>query len=120
MKELGYFMAKAKGKFLGKRKERMCNYFRKAGMKIGKNCNICSNIMTTEPYLVEIGDNVTFSGGVTLVTHDNSIGRVLPDVSNVFGKIKIGNNCFIGMNATILYGVTLTDNIIVASGGGRY
>lgn len=116
MKELGYFMTKVKGKLLGNRKERMCDYFRKAGMKIGNNCNIVSNIMTTEPYLVEVGNKVTFSGGVTLLTHDNSISKVIPGSTDMFGKIKIGNNCFIGMNTTILYGVTLADNVIVASG----
>lgn len=28
----------------------------------------------------------------------------------------IGNNCFIGERSTLLYGVTLADNIIVAAG----
>lgn len=116
MKEMSYLWAKVKSRLSRNSKETINNHFRKSGMKIGINCTICSNIMTAEPYLIEIGDNVTFSGGVTLVTHDNSISKVIPGTTDLFGRITIGNNCFIGMNATILYGVTLADNVIVASG----
>lgn len=38
------------------------------------------------------------------------------DTINLYGKIKIGDNCFIGERSTLLYGVTLANNIIVASG----
>lgn len=34
----------------------------------------------------------------------------------MYGKIRIGNNCFIGERAILLYGVSLSDNIIVAAG----
>lgn len=85
-------------------------------MKIGKDCLLCSSPMTREPYLINIGNNVTVSTNVTFVTHDNSIKLLYPEKSDVFGKIVIGNNCFIGENVTILYGVTLADNIIVAAG----
>ncbi len=57
-----------------------------------------------------IGDQVDF------ITHDNSISKISPETINLFGKIVIGNNCFIGERSTILYGVTLADNIIVAAG----
>ncbi len=50
------------------------------------------------------------------VTHDNSISKVLPNTSDLFGKITIGNNCFIGARSVILYGVTIADNVIVAAG----
>ena len=85
-------------------------------MHIGKKVNICCNIMTPEPYLISIGNNVTIAGNVEFVTHDNSISKVLPNCTDLFGKITIGNNCFIGARTTILYGVTLADNIIVAAG----
>lgn len=42
------------------------------------------------------------------------MGReVMPDIC---GKITIGDNCFIGNRAIILYGVTIPDNTIVAAG----
>lgn len=116
MKEIQYWIAKAIGKLGRNEIEHMSKYFRKSGMKIGCGCNICSNIMTNEPFLVEIRDSVTISGNVVLVTHDNSIERIDRKCHNLFGKIIIGNNCFIGMNSMILYGVELADNIIVAAG----
>ncbi len=116
MKEIGYFLTKIKYKIRKNNKEVICQYFRKSGMRIGSGCNICCNIMTSEPYLVEIGDNVTIAGNVMFVTHDNSISKVIEGKTDIFGKITIGNNCFIGSNATILYGVSLCDNVIVAAG----
>ena len=96
--------------------ERLVEYLRTKGMSIGENCRIFCDISTAESYLVEIGNNVTISGDVSLITHDSSIQKALPDVTDVFGKIKIGNNCFIGIGSTIMYGVTLADNSIVAAG----
>ncbi len=32
-----------------------------------------------------------------------------------FGRIKVGNNCFIGYNSTILPGVTIGDNCIIGA-----
>lgn len=86
------------------------------GVTIGKGCLICSNLLTPEPYLVEIGDNVTVSTGVSFDTHDNCAKLLFPGKSDFFGKIVIGNNCFIGDRSIILYGVELADNIIVGAG----
>ncbi|HOP59466.1 MAG TPA: acyltransferase, partial [Bacteroidales bacterium] len=36
--------------------------------------------------------------------------------ADVFGKIKIGNNVFIGNNCTILPGTTVGDNCIIGAG----
>lgn len=94
----------------------LTDYLRWGGAKIGKNVAINSNILTSETYLIEIGDNVTISDHVSFVTHDNSISKVIPGSGNLFGKIIIGNNCFIGAHSILMYGVTLADNVIVASG----
>lgn len=91
-------------------------YFRKKGILIGNRCLIYSNILTAEPYLIEIGNDVVVSTDVAFVTHDYSIHSVLPSKANLFGKIIIGNNCFIGERSVLLYGVELSDNIIVAAG----
>lgn len=96
--------------------DRLIDYLRKQGMKIGEKPRIFCDISTSESYLVEIGDNVTISNDVQLITHDASISKVLPEYSDLFGKITIGNNCFIGARSIIMYGVTLPDNTIVASG----
>jgi maltose O-acetyltransferase len=66
--------------------------------------------------LIEIGSNVTIANNVQLITHDNSISKVLPDTSDLFGKIVIGDNCFIGARSIIMYGIELAPNTIVAAG----
>lgn len=72
--------------------------------------------MTKEPFLLSIGNNVTISTDVSFITHDNSAKLIFTDRGDLFGRISIGDNCFIGERATILYGVTLGNNVIVAAG----
>ena len=115
MVKIGFLVAKVRSK-IEKNPERLSDYYRKGGAKIGKNCVICSNLDTCDKYMLTIGDDVTVSTNVTFVTHDHSIYHVRKKYGDLWGKIKIGNNCFIGENATVLYGVTLADNIIVAAG----
>lgn len=91
-------------------------YFRKSGLIIGGGCRIYSDIVTSEPFLIEIGENVTISTDVTFVTHDNSIIKVNKELPNLYGKIRIGNNCFIGERAILMYGVSIPNNTIVAAG----
>ncbi|HJB45125.1 MAG TPA: acyltransferase [Candidatus Mediterraneibacter surreyensis] len=116
MNELQYIWAKIKYKIQGGNPEVISRYFRKKGIKIGRGCNICCNIMTVEPYLVEIGNNVTISGNVTFITHDNSVSKIYGNGYDLFGKITIGDNCFIGSHSLLLYGVTIYDNTIIAAG----
>ena len=66
--------------------------------------------------MLEIGNNVTISTNVKFVTHDNSAKLIFGDRGDLFGKIKIGDNCFVGENSILLYGVELGNNIIVAAG----
>lgn len=89
--------------------------FVEAGGKLGKNFRGNGALPNGEPYLLEIGDNVTIASGTHWVLHDNSITKLGLGVSDYFGKIKIGNNCFIGTNVTILPGVVLGDTTIVGA-----
>ena len=116
MKDIQYKLVKFGWRILHFPREIENDFFRQVGVKIGNNCRINSNILTAESYLIEIGDNVTISDHVAFVTHDNSISKIIKGKSDLFGKIKIGNNCFIGSHTVIMYGVTLPDNTIVASG----
>lgn len=121
MKDIEYKFVKSFGKIIslfGVSKKKWINrWFRKHGMKIGEKCTICCNILPSEPYLVTLGDNVTISSPVQLLTHDNSIIKLTAgEKTDTFGRIKIGNNCFIGAGTIILPGVTLEENIVVAAG----
>lgn len=94
----------------------LIDFYRKKGVKIGNNCAIYSPIMTPESYLITIGNNVTIAPGVRFITHDNSISKVFPEFTDVFGRIDIGDNCFIGANSIILPGISLGNTCIVAAG----
>ena len=65
MKAIQYWMMKVRYRLAGRNKEIVSDYFRKMDMHIGKDCNICDNITTTEGYLITLGDNVTLAGGGT-------------------------------------------------------
>ncbi len=87
-------------------------------MKIGDNCFINNVNFSTEPYLIEIGNHVAIAAGTDFITHDGAIWCFRDEIENadVFGKIKIGNNVFIGNNCTILPGTTVGDNCIIGAG----
>ena len=88
---------------------------RKLGASIGKNCRIYTYYWGSEPFLIEIGDHVHITRDVKFVTHDGGAWVFrdrLPDL-DLFGKIKIGDNTFIGNAAMILPGVTIGKNCII-------
>ncbi len=115
MGNLGWYIAKVKCK-LGGGKESLNRYLRKQGMSVGKGTKTASQLKTSEPYLITIGDNVTISHDVDFITHDNSVCKIFGIGHDLYGEIKIGDNCFIGAHAVLLCGVTLADNVIVGAG----
>ena len=52
-------------------------YCRHIGVKIGRNCLIGTRNMSTEPYLISIGDNVQLTAGVTIHTHGGGMSFAL-------------------------------------------
>lgn len=99
--------------FLGKER-----YARKKGVSIGSGCRILSDVVTTEPWLVSIGDRVTVSSGVRLITHDGSGWLVSDDRGRRYryAPIRIGSDVFIGAGVTILPGVHIGDRVVVGAG----
>ena len=115
MFSFGYILAKLKSKLLNNH-EILVNFYRNRGTQIGNKCLICTPIMGVDSWLIHIGDNTVISTDVEFVLHDYSISRVIPGKSNLYGKIVIGNNCFVGARSVLMYGIELADNIIVAAG----
>jgi len=89
--------------------------FRKQGAKIGKNCFIQIRTLSSEPYLVEIGDSVSIAYGVDIMTHDGASVIFRDELPHLrfFGKVIIEDNCFIGAHATISAGVRIGKNSII-------
>lgn len=95
------------------------NYAKKKGVKIGDNCRIYIKNWGSEPFLISIGDNVTITSGVRIVTHDGSTCLV-KDSNNsryfYYAPVEIGSNVFIGLNSIIMPGVKIGDNVIIGAG----
>lgn len=94
---------------------------RAQGVSVGEDCRFLgttSGTFGSEPYLISIGDHVTLTSGVHFVTHDGGVWtlRTKHPKIDVFGRIAIGNNVFIGLNAIILLGVTIGDNVVIGAG----
>lgn len=66
---------------------------------------------------VHIGDNCMLAPQVAIYTATHPVDPDLRNSGKEYAKpITIGNNCWIGGHATINPGVTLGDNVVVASG----
>ena len=89
--------------------------FREGGGICGDNFKFYCD-MPAEPFLVEIGDDVTIAYDTALLTHDNSVIKCDLNATDYFGRIIIGDKCFIGAKSVILPGVTLGKNTIVGAG----
>lgn len=94
---------------------------RRAGLTIADDCRIDGMpTFGSEPYLITIGKHVAISGEVAFITHDAGIRlfRDDPRYRHVvkYGRITIQDNCLIGFRVTILPGVVIGPNSIVAAG----
>ena len=92
-------------------------YARYVGVKIGNNTFIADkHHWPSEAYLITIGNDCAITEGVKLYTHGG--GRMMrqkyPDFDS-FGKISIGNHVYIGASSQIMPGVTIEDNVLIAS-----
>ena len=97
-------------------------YLRKIGIRIGERTVIYAPtktcIDTTRPWLIEIGNDVKITEGVTILTHGydwSVLQNVYGEILGSAGKVKIGDNVFIGMKSTILKGVEIGNNVIIGA-----
>ncbi len=93
-------------------------YAREIGVDFGNDCKFIKPNFGTEPWLIKMGDHVEVTNGVNFITHDGAVWVFRKDnpLLELFAPINIGSNVFIGINATILPGVTIGDNCIIGSG----
>jgi len=94
------------------------SHARKRGVKIGANCRVYTRNFGSEPWLISIGNNVTVTSEVTILTHDGS-SWLFNDKNGrrfLFKNTVIKNNIFIGVKSIIMPGVVIEDNVIIAAG----
>jgi len=93
-------------------------YKKKMGIKAGTNIRITGNIIFgSEPFLVELGNDITITQNVMFHTHDGGVWvfrKEYPGI-NIYKKIKVGNNVFLGANSSLMPGVTIGDNVVIAA-----
>ena len=84
-------------------------------IKLGRNVFINSGCHFQDQGGIEIGDGALIGHGVVLATLDHGL---LPEERHDLkpGRITIGKNVWIGSNSTVLRGVTIGDNAVVAAG----
>ena len=102
--------------------ESYVEYLRRGGAEIGERVRIFDPrgtvIDATRPFMIKIGDDVQIASGVTMLTHGYDWSVIKGQYGEVLGscgEIVIGNNCFIGMNTTILKGVHIGNNCIIGA-----
>ena len=94
----------------------LVDVYKRMGVKIGDNCKFQFDVIIdySHYWLIEIGNDVTLAPRVHILAHDastfNHVGY------SKIGKVKIGNNVFIGANSTILPGVIIGNNTIIGAG----
>lgn len=95
-------------------------YCRNLGAKIGENCVLKPKMLSSEPWLINIGNHVLLAEGVQILTHDGAgwaLGYGQDEVYyDIWGKVTIGNNVYVGVDAIILPNVCITDNVIIGAG----
>lgn len=86
------------------------HYVRSLGVTFGDSCRFGRDIhWGSESYLIALGKHVTITNRVTFITHDGGVwvARDKYPKFNIFGRIVIGDNVFIGINSILFPGVTI-------------
>ncbi|MEG1886653.1 MAG: acyltransferase [Oscillospiraceae bacterium] len=103
--------------------EDMIKWLKIKGIEVGEGTTFYApgkiTIDISRPCLLKIGEYCKITSGVIILTHDYSrsvLRRTHGQILGEAGKTVIGNNVFIGMNAIILMGSQIGDNVIVGAG----
>ena len=97
---------------------RPVQYARKMGVHFGKNLKIYGTMhYGSEPWIISIGNDVYLTNNICFITHDG--GTLLfrdkvPDLE-ITKPITIGDHVYIGVNVTIMPGVTIGNNVVVGA-----
>jgi maltose O-acetyltransferase len=101
--------------YLPWKKLRVFNH-RLKGVKIGKHVEIGYMVFidNRRPNMITIEDHATVTSMCNILAHDLSMRYI--DGTETIGEVKISKGAFIGMNSTIMPGVTIGENCIIGCG----
>ncbi len=95
-------------------------YYKSRGVKIGKKFKFSkkSYIDLHKPDFLEIGDNVQLTRWAMILCYDSAkdkepFKKIIQ--KSPYGKVKIGNNVYIGAHSIVMPNVSIGDNVIVAA-----
>lgn len=88
----------------------------KRGLKVGSHFDpqLGFELDPSHCWLITIGDNVTFGPHVQILAHDASTCAHLGYAK--IGRVRIGNNVFIGAGSIVLPGVSIGNDAIIGAG----
>lgn len=102
---------------------RYAAYLRRRGIAVGSGnvfrAPATLSIDLSRPSLITIGSDNDFNHHFTLMTHDwgsRVFRKLYHDFIPSSGAVTIGSNVVFGRNVTVLKGVTIGDNCIIAAG----
>ena len=110
--------------YMIRRRKKREEFFRKNHIfgEMGENVTVTDRRIPLYPQLIRIHNNVKLASNVTFATHDitHSMMNKMPQKQNDFletlGCIEIMDNVFIGANCTLVGGIRIGPNAIVAAG----
>jgi acetyltransferase-like isoleucine patch superfamily enzyme len=90
-----------------------------ARMSIGAGCFLNRNTMVAALELVEIGDHVMFANGCFVGDADHRFDHPEKPVPwqgfTTQGPVRIGDNCWFGVNCVVTSGVTIGERCVVGA-----
>lgn len=89
---------------------------RHLGVNVGTDNLLYKDAWPTEPYLITIGSHNQLTNAKFFTHGGAQVVRHLDPSFDCYGKIKIGDYCYIGTDSLIMPGVTLGDHTLVAAG----
>jgi putative colanic acid biosynthesis acetyltransferase WcaF len=86
-------------------------------LRIGKNCYIGDAVYLDLANRITFGNNVVISGQVSIITHADCnrseyLNRIFP---RQCASVTVGNGAWLGFRTTILHGVTVGENTLIAA-----
>ena len=104
-----WYRLRNNGSLIGKIGCYLCS--RKYGLEFSVNSMIAPGLNLSHPYNITIGDGVIIGSNVNL-SKGCTLGNIRAGARK--GSPKLGNCVFIGINATVVGGITIGDDVVIA------